>query len=91
MFYVVVGVLNAKYGILEHRGERRAKQELVLAGYPDASASRVASIAQTWRCREQFERKVLVKAYVWKSGDQSGLYCIPRDGRPTKLLLDEQN
>lgn len=87
-FLTAAFFLNAKYGFMEPVGLRRAKHELKLAGFEKVSVHKSALVAEIWRCRDQFELKMRVDAFVWKSGSQSGLYCIPNGNRPTKLLLD---
>lgn len=77
-----------QFFVLEPVSARRAKHELALAGYEKVSFPRKPKIAEIWRCRDHYELKMGVDAFILKSGSQSGLYCIPQGNRPTKLLLD---
>lgn len=59
--------LEYKYSFLEPVTYRRAIRELTLAGYENVSVHRVATVAEIWRCRDQYELKMRVDTFVWES------------------------
>ena len=66
----------------------RVKCELSVAGYPGAQVSRIQVPSNMARCDVSQGRENRGYAYSWETDGHSGVFCLPTDGRPTRILLD---
>jgi len=66
----------------------RVKRELSVAGYPGAQVSRIQIPSNMARCDVSQVSENRGYAYGWETDGHSGVFCLPTDGRPTRILLD---
>lgn len=66
----------------------RVELELALAGYPDARVNGWQGTHNMVLCHVSQVRKNRGYAFAWKTPTQSGVFCLPTDGRPTRIILD---
>ncbi len=66
----------------------QARSELAGAGFHDANVERGQTTDNMVRCKVgQVQNRGY--AYSWTAGDRRGVFCLPVDGRPTQILIDE--
>ena len=64
-----------------------ARSALADSGYPGARVFPAQRVANMARCQVgQVRNKGY--AYAWETDSHSGVFCLPEDGRPSRILLD---
>lgn len=66
-----------------------ARRELARAGYPDARVEKSQRTGAMVRCHVSQVRENRGHAYHWTAGEAAGVFCLPTDGRPTRILVDQ--
>lgn len=65
----------------------QARHELAEAGYPGARVSASQRVGHMARCSVgQVWKKG--RAYGWETSSHRGVFCLPEDGRPSRILVD---
>lgn len=66
------------------------RRELAGAGFDDAHVARSQTTNNMGRCRVgQVQNRGY--AYSWTAGSRRGVFCLPIDGRPNQILIDDNN
>lgn len=66
---------------------KQARHELAEAGYLHARVSSAQRVGNMARCHVgQVVNKG--RAYEWETDSDSGVFCLPADGRPSQILVD---
>lgn len=66
-----------------------ARRELAQAGYPDARVGKTQRTGAMVRCNVSQVRSNRGYAYHWSADGADGVFCLPTDGRPTRILFDQ--
>ena len=65
-----------------------ARRELARAGHSNADVNRSQVARNMALCDVSQVFKNRGYAYDWETDTNSGVFCFPTDGRPTRILLD---
>jgi len=88
---VALIIIAALVNVLNRPGWDRletARRELSLAGHPGARVDKSQIPRNMIRCEVSQMRENRGSAYGWKTETEAGVFCLPTDGRPTRILLD---
>lgn len=90
LMLVVLAALATWTAVANRPGEerqKRARQSLAEAGFPNARLQRGQEQRNMSRCHVgQLRRRGYASA--WTTGSARGLFCLPADGRPTRIIID---
>lgn len=78
-------------GSLNNPNKKRleaARQGLTDAGFPGADVQRGQVPSNMARCDVGQIRKRGF-AYAWSTSTAKGLFCLPEDGRPSRVIVDQ--